>query len=64
MDPYHEPANSTVDDWIGQSVDRDAELADRLVEETHGDLREAESRYEHESDHGAGTNQAKNRPSD
>ena len=63
-DPYHEPENSTVDDWIGQSVQRDAELAERLVDEAGGDLAAAEERYEAESEQGAGTNQAKNRPDD
>ena len=27
-DPYTEPENSTVDDWLGQEVARDEELAD------------------------------------
>ena len=27
-DPYKEPENSTVDDWHGQKVDRDAEKAE------------------------------------
>jgi hypothetical protein len=44
-----EPPNSTVDDWLGQQVDKDAELADELVEETGGDLAEAERRFEERS---------------
>ena len=63
-DPYTEPPNSTVDDWIGQSVQRDAELAEKLVKEADGDLRKAEEEYERESDQGASTNQAANRPTD
>jgi hypothetical protein len=45
-DPHHEPENSTVDDWFGQSVDRDADLAHRLVEDAHGDEQEAERRFD------------------
>jgi hypothetical protein len=45
-DPYTEPDNSTVDDWHGQEVDREKELADRAVEETGGDMKEAERRFE------------------
>lgn len=48
-DPFIEPPNSTVDDWLGQSVDRDAALADRLVAEEGGDLDAAERRFEEES---------------
>lgn len=40
-----EPDNSTVDDWMGQQVNRDDELADELVEETGGDTDEAERRF-------------------
>jgi len=43
--PYQEPANSTVDDWLGQRVERDAELADKLVEQEHGDEKKAEQRF-------------------
>jgi hypothetical protein len=34
-----------VDDWLGQRVQRDEELADRLVEEADGDERLAERRF-------------------
>jgi hypothetical protein len=44
-DPYVEPDNSTVDDWFGQSVDRDLELATELVEAT-GDERAAEEPFD------------------
>ena len=37
--------DSTVDDWFGQSVDRDAELADELSERLPPD--EAERAFEH-----------------
>lgn len=43
--PYVEPDNSTVDDWFGQSVDRDLELATELMEVT-GDDRAAEESFE------------------
>jgi hypothetical protein len=41
-----EPLNSTVDDWLGQQVDEDAELVDDLLDETGGDADEAERRFE------------------
>jgi hypothetical protein len=44
-----EPENSTVDDWLGQQVERDDELADELMEETGGDMEEAERRFEERS---------------
>jgi hypothetical protein len=44
-----EPENSTVDDWMGQDIQRDTELAEELVEET-GDMGEAEQRFEEEAD--------------
>jgi hypothetical protein len=54
-DPYTEPANSTVDDWHGQEVDRDAQAADKAMEAADGDVAEAEkifeeTRPEHTSD--------------
>lgn len=44
-----EPPNSTVDDWYGQRVDRDAERAERIAEETD-DPEEAERRFEEVSE--------------
>ena len=44
-----EPEHSTVDDWFGQNVARDAELADRLVDEEGGDDAAAEERFEREA---------------
>jgi hypothetical protein len=43
--PIEEPPNSTVDDWIGQQVDADEEVVDELLEETGGDVEEAEKRF-------------------
>jgi hypothetical protein len=40
-----EPPNSTVDDWLGQQVSEDAELAEDLLDETGGDTEEAERRF-------------------
>jgi hypothetical protein len=40
-----EPPNSTVDDWHGQKVSDDMDLADELLEETEGDVEEAEKRF-------------------
>jgi hypothetical protein len=51
-DAYHEPENSTVDDWIGQRVQRDEALADELVEDADGDVAKAQSRFEQASDEG------------
>ncbi len=48
-DPHVEPENSTVDNWMGQEVNEDMELADQLVEESGGDTAEAERRFEEES---------------
>jgi len=42
-----EPENSTVDDWLGQKVERDRALAERLLSET-GDVDEARRRFEQE----------------
>jgi hypothetical protein len=44
-DPSVEPDNSTVDDWFGQQVSRDEELVDELLDETDGDVAEAERRF-------------------
>lgn len=35
--PYLEPPNSTVDDWHGQEVQRDVDVADEALEEANGD---------------------------
>lgn len=45
-----EPDNSTVDDWFGQNVARDQELADELVEEEGGDAAAAEDRFDEEAE--------------
>ena len=45
-----EPDNSTVDDWFGQNVARDQEVADKVVAEAGGDMNEAERRFEQEAD--------------
>ena len=44
-----EPPNSTVDDWMGQKVERDTKLAEQLLEET-GDPDEAARRFEEEKE--------------
>jgi hypothetical protein len=41
----HEPPNSTVDDWIGQQASEDEKVVDDLLEETGGDVAEAERRF-------------------
>lgn len=40
-DPNKEPDNSTVDDWMGQRVNRDAEKVDEALAESGGDEAEA-----------------------
>jgi hypothetical protein len=40
-----EPPNSTIDDWLGQQVSEDEEEVDELLEETGGDVDEAERRF-------------------
>jgi hypothetical protein len=37
--------NSTVDDWLGQQVSSDEEVVDELLEETDGDVEEAERKF-------------------
>jgi hypothetical protein len=50
-DPIEEPTeDSTVNDWFGQNVARDQELADELVAEEDGDLAAAQDRFEEEAD--------------
>jgi hypothetical protein len=44
-DEIVEPPNSTVDDWLGQQAARDDEEVDELLEETGGDVDEAERRF-------------------
>ena len=48
-DEIREPDNSTVDDWFGQNVSRDQDLADRLVAEEDGDEQAAERRFDDEA---------------
>lgn len=48
-DPHTEPENSTVNDWMGQEVNKDAELVDQLVEESGGDTAAAEAEFEERS---------------
>ena len=44
-----EPDNSTVDDWFGQKVDEDAEVADWAMKEA-GDEKKAEQLFEARAD--------------
>jgi hypothetical protein len=44
-DEIVEPPNSTVDDWLGQQAARDDEEVDELLEETGGNVAEAERRF-------------------
>jgi hypothetical protein len=44
-----EPENSTVDDWFGQNVARDQDVADKAVAE-NDTLEEAEAQFEEEAE--------------
>ncbi len=48
-----EPENSTVDDWMGQDIARDEEVAERAVAESDS-MEEAEAKFEAEA-HGEQT---------
>jgi NACalpha-BTF3-like transcription factor len=48
-DPNKEPENSTVDDWLGQQVNEDAEKVDEALAETGGDEDAAMEKLERES---------------
>jgi hypothetical protein len=48
-DPYREPDNATVDDWMGQRVQRDEERAEQIAAGTD-DPEEAERRFEEQSE--------------
>lgn len=45
----NEPSNSTVNDWMGQEVNRDQELADDVMRETGGDAAKAQELFEERS---------------
>lgn len=48
-DEVHEPDNSTVDDWFGQNVARDQEVADQVSAEAGSD-EEAEQRFDEQAE--------------
>jgi hypothetical protein len=50
QDDVTEPSNSTVDDWLGQQVNRDDEEIDRLLDESDGNEAEAERRFRSHED--------------
>lgn len=45
----NEPSNSTVNDWMGQEVNRDQELADQVMSVAGGDEAKAEQLFEERS---------------
>ena len=49
QDPHQEPSGGEVENWMGQEVQEDEELVDRLVAEEGGDVEAAEKRFEEES---------------
>ena len=48
-DAHKEPENSTVDDWMGQKVDKDNEKVEEALAESGGDQDEAMEKLEGES---------------
>ena len=48
-DPRQEPSGGEVEGWMGQEVNKDEDLVDRLVAEENGDVEAAEERFEQES---------------
>lgn len=48
-DPNKEPENSTVDDWMGQQANKDAEKVDEALDETGGDEDAAMEKLEGDS---------------
>ena len=44
-----EPENSTVSDWMGQSIERDTRVAEKAVRETDS-MEEAAEQFEREAD--------------
>lgn len=44
-----EPDNSTVDDWLGQNVARDEEVADQAMQKAGGDPDEAEKIFDEQA---------------
>lgn len=49
QDPHQEPSGGEVEGWMGQEVQKDEELVDRLVAEEGGDVEAAEERFGEES---------------
>lgn len=48
-EPITEPDNSTVDDWLGQEVDKDQKVADEAMREAGGDEAKAEKIFDERS---------------
>lgn len=49
-DAITEPPNSTVDDWLGQRVERDEKRAEQALADADGDEAKAEERFEDETE--------------
>jgi len=64
MPETHEPPNSTVDDWFGQNVARDEEVADEAMAEAGGDPEEAERLFEDKAEGEATYKEGHQRPDD
>ena len=58
-----EPENSTVDDWMGQDIARDEEVADKAMAE-NDTVEEAEAQFEREADGKETHDEAFPRPDD
>lgn len=58
-----EPESAKVDDWFGQNVARDQDVADQVAEETDSDA-EAEAAFEQRADGEERYEEGHDRPSD
>lgn len=58
-----EPANSTVDDWFGQNVARDQDVADEVAEDADSE-QEAEAEFERRADGEKRFQEGHDRPED
>lgn len=59
-----EPDNSTVDDWFGQNVARDQDVADRAMADAEGDPDQAEELFDQRAEGEATYDAGHPRPDD
>lgn len=49
-DALKEDESGAVDDWMGQEIERDTEVAERAVDEAGGDMDEAEKKFDEQAE--------------